>query len=205
MLGERIYKLRTEKGMSQGDLAEKLNVSRQTISKWENNLCAPETEKLVSLSEIFSVSIDFLIKGEEKAPADKEKVYVYLKNDSENTSSQKNKSLGVALTVSGLISSVVILALGGGLFCAITLAVFLLGILLIFNVKHPYLILFWSFYIITVTVMPRISALNLSAVFQKYYYCPQLAFNLALSYCLWLILAVLIFSTVKAIKKNKQK
>ena len=60
-LGERIYKLRTEKEMSQGDLADALEVSRQSISKWETNGSVPELDKLIKLSEIFGVSLDELI------------------------------------------------------------------------------------------------------------------------------------------------
>lgn len=62
-LGERIYKLRTEKEMSQGDLADALEVSRQSISKWETNGSVPELDKLVKLSEVFGVSLDELITG----------------------------------------------------------------------------------------------------------------------------------------------
>ena len=65
-LGERIYKLRTEKEMSQGDLADALEVSRQSISKWETNGSVPELDKLVKLSEIFGVSLDELITGKEQ-------------------------------------------------------------------------------------------------------------------------------------------
>ena len=63
-LGEKIYKLRTEKGLSQGNLAEMLEVSRQSISKWENNSAAPELDKLMKLSEIFNITLDELVKGE---------------------------------------------------------------------------------------------------------------------------------------------
>ena len=65
-LGETIYRLRTEKQLSQGELAEMLEVSRQSISKWENNSAVPELEKLLRLSEIFEVSLDELVKGAEK-------------------------------------------------------------------------------------------------------------------------------------------
>ena len=64
-LGERIYKLRTEKEMSQGDLADALEVSRQSISKWETNGSVPELDKLVKLSEIFCISLDELVTGKE--------------------------------------------------------------------------------------------------------------------------------------------
>lgn len=62
-LGERIYKLRTEKEMSQGDLADALEVSRQSISKWETNGSVPELDKLIKLSEIFGISLDELVTG----------------------------------------------------------------------------------------------------------------------------------------------
>lgn len=60
-LGETIYKLRTEKNMSQGDLADALDVSRQSISKWETNSSVPELDKLIKLSAVFGVSLDELI------------------------------------------------------------------------------------------------------------------------------------------------
>ena len=68
-LGERLYELRTKHEMSQGDLAEKLDVSRQTISKWENNMSIPELDKIISLSNVFDVTVDYLVKGEGDANA----------------------------------------------------------------------------------------------------------------------------------------
>ena len=65
-LGERIYQLRIEKGMSQGDLADALEVSRQSISKWETNASVPELDKLVRMSEVFGVTLDELVTGKEK-------------------------------------------------------------------------------------------------------------------------------------------
>ena len=59
--GEIIYNLRVKNNMSQGNLADKLNVSRQTVSKWENGICMPDTEKLIQLSEIFNVSTDYIL------------------------------------------------------------------------------------------------------------------------------------------------
>ena len=67
-LGERIYLLRTAQNLSQGDLAERLDVSRQSISKWENNNAVPDLDKLLRLCEVFGVSLDELVKGEAPAP-----------------------------------------------------------------------------------------------------------------------------------------
>lgn len=59
-LGENIYRLRTEQNLSQGDLADALDVSRQSVSKWENNSAVPELDKLIRLAQIFSVTLDEL-------------------------------------------------------------------------------------------------------------------------------------------------
>ena len=63
---EKIIQLRKEKGLSQEELGEKLNVARQTISKWELGETTPEMDKLVQLSEIFNISLDSLIKDKEE-------------------------------------------------------------------------------------------------------------------------------------------
>ena len=57
--------MRKQKGFSQEELAEKINVSRQTISKWEIGSSTPEMEKLIMLSEVFEISLDQLVLGNE--------------------------------------------------------------------------------------------------------------------------------------------
>lgn len=66
--GENLLSLRKRKSISQDELGGQLNVSRQTISKWELNETTPEMEKLILLSEFFNVSIDELVKGENPQP-----------------------------------------------------------------------------------------------------------------------------------------
>ena len=66
-IGNKINQLRKLSGMTQEQLAEKLNVSRQTISKWESGSSSPDIESVVKVSEIFQVSLDDLLKeGEQK-------------------------------------------------------------------------------------------------------------------------------------------
>lgn len=64
MLSERIYMYRRKNGLSQEQLAEKIGVSRQAISKWESGTSTPELEKLLALSECFNITLDDLIKEE---------------------------------------------------------------------------------------------------------------------------------------------
>lgn len=64
-LGENLARQRKEKGMSQAELAEALNVSRQAVSKWEQDISIPSVESLIRLRELFGISIDGLIDGEQ--------------------------------------------------------------------------------------------------------------------------------------------
>ena len=65
MLSERIYTLRRKSGLSQEQLAEKIGVSRQAISKWESGTSTPELEKLIALSKCFNITVDELTTGRE--------------------------------------------------------------------------------------------------------------------------------------------
>lgn len=64
-LGTNLSRLRAEKRLSQGDLADILNVSRQSVSKWETDASIPDLDKLVKLSRVFDVTLDELVTGEE--------------------------------------------------------------------------------------------------------------------------------------------
>ena len=64
-LGERIFALRTGRGMSQGDLAAALDVSRQAVSKWENGMGTPTPENIVAMSALFCVTTDYILLGKE--------------------------------------------------------------------------------------------------------------------------------------------
>ena len=63
-LADKIIKLRKQFGWSQEDLAEKMSVSRQSVSKWESAASIPDLNKIIRLSEIFSVPTDYLLKDE---------------------------------------------------------------------------------------------------------------------------------------------
>ncbi|MCI6496167.1 MAG: helix-turn-helix domain-containing protein [Anaeromassilibacillus sp.] len=63
-LGENIQRLRKEKGLSQEYVAQKIGISRQSISLWEKNKTVPSIENLVTLSEILGVTVDELLGRE---------------------------------------------------------------------------------------------------------------------------------------------
>ena len=66
-LGEKLTQARKASGLTQADIAAKLNVSRQAVSRWESGQSKPSTEKLLALGELYGVSIDRLLNAEEPA------------------------------------------------------------------------------------------------------------------------------------------
>ncbi len=112
-IGEKIYKLRTERNLSQGELSEMLEVSRQSISKWENGAATPDLDKIIKLSEIFGITIDELVKSNEvSAPAEEKPQTIIIKKES---SFPPRKIIGTVLLSLSLIVTVVLLAAGGGI------------------------------------------------------------------------------------------
>ncbi len=75
-IGQRLRQVRTVQGMSQEALAEKLDVSRQTISKWENGAAYPSGENLAALSEVFGLPVEALIHDGWTPPEQPEPVIV---------------------------------------------------------------------------------------------------------------------------------
>lgn len=66
MLGQKLKEARIESGLSQENVAEKINVSRQTISNWENEKTYPDIISVIKLSDLYSISLDTLLKGDQK-------------------------------------------------------------------------------------------------------------------------------------------
>ena len=98
LLSEKLYKLRKNSGLSQEQLAEQLNVSRQAISKWESGTAVPESEKLVAISNYFGVSVDYLLKDDEEG---KTKA-----TDSEIEEKPKMVA-GIIICIAGIVSMVI--------------------------------------------------------------------------------------------------
>lgn len=100
-LGKKIITMRNEKNLSQEQLAEKLNVTRQTISNWENGKFYPDIDSLVNLSKYFNVSLDDLLSYDEK-------VLDYLKDSTDIVKSNKNILYAILLNILLIIVFIVI-------------------------------------------------------------------------------------------------
>ena len=96
---ENLQKLRKSKNLSQEDLASKLGISRQAVSKWESGNAYPETEKLIQLAELFDCTVDELITGVMKEEGELNK-QEYLKH---KRSFAKLISIGVSIVLLGVV------------------------------------------------------------------------------------------------------
>lgn len=104
----RLYQLRKQKGLSQEELANRLNVSRQTVSKWEVGDSTPDMEKLIAMSDLFDVSLDKLVMGkeEEKGQEAQKSEFVTVINEKVLTDKNKKKAKSV-LKIIAIIAGVV--------------------------------------------------------------------------------------------------
>lgn len=90
---ENLQYLRKRDRITQEELADKIGVSRQSVSKWETGEAYPETDKLIILCDMFNVSLDVMVRGDASAPAVKEKDNREIENDEPNRKKRKGASL----------------------------------------------------------------------------------------------------------------
>lgn len=202
-LGEKITKLRTEHNLSQGDLAEKINVSRQSISKWETGNSIPDLDKLIYLSELFCVTLDELVKDNapEKASSPPQQAEVIAQL---STKIPTRKIAGWILLGIGLFSAVLGLALNLLLaFLGAYLA--LCGLICLFVKKHSGLVIGWGTLLPCACILPWFTSANMKMVFQPYVYQSGMVIQLVVSYSFWALLFLLICATVKNTRMKKHR
>ena len=102
-LAEKLYNLRRKQGLSQEALAEKLDCSRQVISKWENGTTTPDAEMLQKYSDLFCVSIDYLVKEDISEPTSVQPI---------EKNSQNRKLLGILGLVISLLGCASLIVFG---------------------------------------------------------------------------------------------
>lgn len=122
-LGERIAYYRGALGLSQGELAEKLGVSRQAVSKWETDAGLPDLDRLIALSGLYNITLDELVKGAAPSPAPVDGAQAAAFPPEASPAAAEKPASGGQKTVGYIL-------LGVGLLCAV-LALFLNWALLI--------------------------------------------------------------------------
>ena len=105
-LSEKLYALRKKSNLSQEQFAEQLGVSRQAISKWESGKAIPESDTLISISQYFHVTLDYLLKEDESVlsePTEEEKE----DNQKKVNTCMKKRTAGVIICICGVICLIV--------------------------------------------------------------------------------------------------
>lgn len=201
--GERIYELRSRAGLSQGELADRLDVSRQAVSKWENNSAVPELDKLLGMSELFSVSLDELVKGvrEEKS------VVAELKNDGPyaefRTPFPQRKIAALVLFGMGFFTGLAFMLLGGlfGLLYAAPFVVF--GLICWFSERHALIRCLWAALFMVNAFCRWATGISLSAVLYTFSWTYEM--NYMILVFSWALLLFNVFVVIyTALKLGKE-
>lgn len=200
-LGDRIYKLRTQKNMSQGELADALEVSRQSVSKWETNSSVPELDKLVKLSELFGVSLDELVldKGQPEQSVEQEPKVIY---EERSKSKSTQKIAGIVLLCFAALLWLMI-ALFGDIIAGLVLAApfVFCGLICLLVRKYAGLWCAWVVYLFVDIFLRFASGLNWQFIFLPQAYAGGLMLQLVVAWTLLGIFAALTVTTALRTRK----
>ena len=101
---EKLMNLRKSKGWSQDEFAQKINVTRQTVSKWELDQTVPNMNKLIEMSKLFEISLDELVNNVETSNS--ESTY------KESSIEKNNKKISIRIFVLGIIIALILCGIG---------------------------------------------------------------------------------------------
>ena len=139
-IANKLYELRKQSGISQEELADKIGVSRQAVSKWERAEASPDTDNLILLAKIYNVSLDDIISEEDITEAEKvEKVEAEVVDEDEDDDDKMQKDDCCTREVHRK-SVIVVSSVTGALYLLATIAFLLIGFLT--HVWHPTWVLF---------------------------------------------------------------
>ena len=215
-LGEKILALRTQKEMSQEELAAALEVSRQSVSKWETNQSVPDLDKIIRLAGLFGVTVDQLVREGERPepPEPPEPRVVYVAEGRRGLT--RPQMVGVCLEVLGGILLLLGVAGLGAVAAVIGAALMILGLPLLLARKHPWLILGWLAVGLSLLVFnPYISVAPWGPVMglrYLYYYLavPELHYSVyllaaAIGIGRGLLVLLLLFGTWRAWRRGRRR
>ena len=109
MLNENLKTIRKQKGLSQEELAVRLNVVRQTVSKWEKGLSVPDSDMLIKIADVFEVSVNQLLGGTISDDEDKNEIAEQLVRINEQLAIKNRRSKTLIKIVVGIIIGIIVL------------------------------------------------------------------------------------------------
>ena len=215
-LGENIVRLRTQRNWSQGDLADALDISRQSVSKWETDASVPELEKLLKLSELFGVTLDALVRGED-APQT-EPAAAEVQNDPSSFAPQtvpardKSRSIiGTVLLCTGAVIVLLFLLLFGSIFSGLLFGApfFICGVICLTAKSRVGLWCGWAVYACVDLYLRFATGLSWTTIFMTRLWTPEMNYaRLAIAWVQFAAMILMIVWTVcsyRALKLSVRK
>ena len=203
-LGENIVRLRTQRNWSQGDLADALDISRQSVSKWETDASVPELEKLLKLSELFGVTLDALVRGED-APRS-EPAAAEVQNDPSSFAPQavpardKSRSIiGTVLLCTGAVIVLLFLLLFGSIFSGLLFGApfFICGVICLTAKNRVGLWCGWAVYACVDLYLRFATGLSWTTIFMTRLWTPEMNYmRLAIAWVQFLGMVLMTVCTV---------
>lgn len=200
-LGQQIYELRTKKGLSQGELAEALDVSRQSISKWETGSSVPELDKLIKLSQLFGVTLDELVldKTPEETPPPPEPKVIYVERQAPQS---PKKTAGVVLLCFAALIWLMVSLLGDVLTGLVLALPFLAcSLICLFVRKNVGLWCLWVVYAFADLYLRFATGVNVSFVMNPRFYMGGYTIHLIVAWVNFAIFTALTIATVLRFRK----
>src|SRR6056297_2501503 len=202
---ESIYELRKKNNLSQGELASKMDVSRQSISKWETGQSVPDLKNIIKLSEIFNVTVDEIVKDKNINESKEENNK--LEYNSKNFKYQRNKTLGyIFMAVGALICIISVFLIPAGILFGVP--IFIFGIELVLIRRHIKLVISWTalIYISAVfnpwmTSVPITTKAIIYAIKSGYFNTASILIGVTQR----VMVIILLIITVRTVKRNKMK
>ena len=192
-LGERIIELRTDRGLSQLELAEAMEVSRQSVSKWETGASTPDLDKLVKLADYFGLTLDQLVKGEApKKEGVQEEPQGEAKTAACCTAPHRTRAQSVGLLFFGIsaVAAIVLTMLLGFAGLLLVLPLLLFGGICYFAKHHPILKAAWVNYILVATYCHWGTACDPSYIFMTFRWTATMNYTILVFSWVWFILIV---------------
>ena len=143
-IGQRICELRKERGYSQEYVAERLDVSRQAVSKWETDLCAPDTYNLIALSELLGASVEYIATGKQQNEVPPQPQTTPTVVQVGRTPLTMRQIAGLVFMTVCLLSSMLAIILQTPVLLVFSAGLLIGAIVLLVNAKHAALICLWA-------------------------------------------------------------
>ena len=208
-IGQRISDLRKERGYSQEYVAEKLDVSRQAVSKWECDASAPDTYNLIALSELFGVSVEYIAVGKtestaEAAPPPQAEKPVTVMNHYRQSLGLSN-IVGIIFLICGLACGILCIVMDKEGLLPLSISFLVCTVFSFLQVKHKPLVTNWGYWLYFFLLSICGLASSPFLVFNPANYGGGVSWRLIFGYVTWIWLAGNIVYTVFYVRRLKKQ